>query len=441
MFVTENPKRMLSGSLIAAIMAVILVLSTSVVRAEESAVPPGTVITSQNWQQYKQYMPKGMAAMFAGTVYWKFPQDIQFEVGPTVHYAPPKPYLDNTEKYSRQVNIINLPNGGHSITGYVAGLPFPNPTEPLKGWKLLVDNWYTYVPYNLCTAGWYFMFEDRLHNISHDTGILVYRRLSFISDVGSPINDPHAQGVDYAEFLQLITPEQARYTTELTLYYTNPAKAEDQFLFIPSLRRSLRVSSQARCSPLFGSDYTYDDTRTGDFNGGIARFDAAYLGEKDILAFMPEQNDAAFADLNNYYPNLSFPKPALGKWQLRSTWKIDIHRVPSEARGYCYSRRVNYMDKDLYVGVWGDLYDSQGKLWKSTYSPIWNASLPGEGKHMVFGGASTIWDQQAEHLSLTIFENAQDRLMYSQDCSNYHGTDYNNVRKYSSISGLAEILR
>src|SRR5690348_13848332 len=40
------------------------------------AIPPGTVITMQNWQQYRQYMPDGMAALFAGQYFWKMPADV-----------------------------------------------------------------------------------------------------------------------------------------------------------------------------------------------------------------------------------------------------------------------------------------------------------------------------------------------------------------------------
>ena len=31
-----------------------------------STIPPGTVITAQNWQQYRQFMPDGMVVLFQG---------------------------------------------------------------------------------------------------------------------------------------------------------------------------------------------------------------------------------------------------------------------------------------------------------------------------------------------------------------------------------------
>lgn len=59
--------------------------------------------------------------------------------------------------------------------------------------------------------------------------------------------------------LTLLAPEQSRYTTSLTIVPDDLTKNQDNYVFLPSLRRSLRLSSAARCAPLLGSDYTPDD--------------------------------------------------------------------------------------------------------------------------------------------------------------------------------------
>src|SRR5262249_33877904 len=87
----------------------------------------------QNWQHYRQFMPDGMQSLFAGQYFWKFPPDFKMVVGPTHDYPPPAEYLKNTEKYSGQVKIVDLPNGEHTVTGHVAGIPLPHPEEPMKG--------------------------------------------------------------------------------------------------------------------------------------------------------------------------------------------------------------------------------------------------------------------------------------------------------------------
>jgi hypothetical protein len=65
--------------------------------------------------------------------------------------------------------------------------------------------------------------------------------------------------------------KQSKYTAVLTLFWQDLAKDEDDYVFVPSLRRSLRLSATSRCSPLFGSDLVKDDARVG-FNGGTRSF-------------------------------------------------------------------------------------------------------------------------------------------------------------------------
>src|SRR5216684_3654088 len=91
-----------------------------------NSIPPGTIITTQNWQNYRQFMPDGMAAMFEGKYFWKMPADVQMKVGPTIIHPLPPSYLAATEKYSGQNKLIELPTGGLTIQGYQGGMPFPN---------------------------------------------------------------------------------------------------------------------------------------------------------------------------------------------------------------------------------------------------------------------------------------------------------------------------
>jgi hypothetical protein len=110
--------------------------------AAYESIPAGTVITTQNWQSYKQYMPEGMRALFEGRFAWKIPSDVQMEIGPTIARALPSTYREATEKYASQVKLIELPGGGLTLSGYRGGMPFPEPADPHKGWKILANLWY-----------------------------------------------------------------------------------------------------------------------------------------------------------------------------------------------------------------------------------------------------------------------------------------------------------
>ena len=72
--------------------------SADAAHSNAAAPQPGTEITYANWQQYKQFMPPAMQALFAGQYFWKMPADVQMEVGPTISMPLPPAYLADTEK-------------------------------------------------------------------------------------------------------------------------------------------------------------------------------------------------------------------------------------------------------------------------------------------------------------------------------------------------------
>src|ERR1700680_2556470 len=72
------------------------------------AIPIGTKITMRNWQQYRQFMPDGMSALFEGKYFWKMPADVEMDIGPTRAFAPPPGYVTATEKYGGQTEAVVL---------------------------------------------------------------------------------------------------------------------------------------------------------------------------------------------------------------------------------------------------------------------------------------------------------------------------------------------
>ena len=429
-----------SSGIAASILLIWLMWLLPITAGAESSnpVPPGTVITGTNWQHYKQYMTDGMQALFAGTSFWKFPPDFQVVVGPTHHYPRPPLFLKETAQYASQVKIVDLPDGRHTIRNYVAGLPFPDPKEPLKGWKLLVDDWYTYAPHILCNDACGFTFVDRFGNISRDQWWFVQRIQSHIADPGYPTVE--TPGTFMTANFYIVSPEEAKYTTLLDVYYEPMERTENSFLFIPALRRSLRLSVGARCSPALGSDFTIDDTRYGAFNGNPSRFDAKFVGDRSVLE-MPDPDNHLSGDDAHFYQPLFFPKPEVGKWEVRDSWVINAKRVPSERAGYCYGSRVLYVDKEAYSAIWAELYDSQGKLWKIDYDPQGQVSVPGVGREWSNTGWGVMMDVQNAHLTRVHLSGAGRGRQANSNCRNLDGHDFTNLDRWSSVRGLAEIVR
>jgi hypothetical protein len=404
-----------------------------------AAIPPGTVITMSNWRQFQDYMPDGMISLFEGKYSWKMPADVEMDVGPTVINPLPKGYLDATEKGASQVRLVNLPDGGLNISGYQGGLPFPNATEPHRGWKILADFWYRYMPHLVVNTSDNLGFgctQDSFGSINCSRSLWVYRQLAYNTDPGIPVTTPGAEDKFYTEWMMVEEPEQEKYTANLTIGYTDLTKPQDIYVFRPALRRAQQVSSSARCSNS-GSDLTPDDGRFG-FEGNIPEFDATVIGEKKILS----QMDVGIAGANfpgDYDMPLGWPKPTWGKWELRDVYVLDVRKIPSKAGGYCYGKRIMYIDKQFYGALWMDLYDATMQPWKFALLQPIVLKIPQIGPQNSSGAQySHYWDVQNNHASCS---GPNDSHGYDILINEQAPAGWDDVEKYSTPGGLNQVMR
>jgi len=409
--------------------------ATVAASAAQASIPLGTVITPQNWQQYKDFMPDGMQALFSGQYGLKIPDDAQLEVGPTVINPLPKGYVDATEKYASQVKLVELPDGGLTIQNYQGGRPFPHPEEPHKGWKVLANLWYRYMP-NLTVD----MRGDAClvasgGSINCKSALLVARQLSSITDPGVPASIPGAADKFYTHWLMITDPEQERYTATLSISYDDLARDEDAYLFLPSQRRYQPISTRARCSPNQGTDSTLEDYR-GGFDSNLTQLKVDYLGARPMLVLLPSTNPSQFpADFDM---PLGWPKPSWGKWQVRDVDVISVAKLPKYAEGYCYGKRVMYVDQANSAPLWEDLYDSDMKLWRVFGLFLHPRAVPGLGVVDANGMmVYAFWDLQHSHATFFIDPTNNARFYVNQEAPQ----DYRDLARYTEPSGLNMIMR
>jgi hypothetical protein len=407
----------------------------------EGIIRAGTRITISNWQQYKAFMPDGMIALFSGKYGLKMPNDIEMNVGPPIHIVAPGSFRQASEKYSGEVRVVHLPNGRNDIANYVAGEPFPVPQGPDKGYEILADLWYTYSPHlaaGMPGAGlWNLTMLDRFGNATKATWAFVYRQLAFNTDPGVPRTDPHFPGAFYTQWLMTEEPEQAKYTTDLDILPQNAQQHELNYIFLPALRHPISFSVSSRCAPLLGTDWTHDDQKPG-FNGGLANFDADYLRTMKMLALV--NLSGAVSDFPREYDMpLGFARPSWGSWSLRDVWVINIHRIPSEVAGYCYAKRIEYIDEETARSLWEDLYDSNRNLWKVTLSAYYPRQVPGTDGETIYGRfAAATWDLQNQHATFGNSTDPSGRLiMFNAEVPR----EFDDVNQYSTPAGLMQIMR
>ena len=412
-------------------------------------IPVGTRITTANWKQYRKYMTISLQAFMSGKYFWKMGSgpDDYLEVGPTIPTDLPPKYLSDTEKYSGQAQLVKLPSGAYEIRNYGAGIAFPRPSGPDIAAQLLYNYYYTYIP-SIYTGYYDLALVDRYGSIAQNQTRQIFFKLSHVSDVGQPITNPQANGLYLSIHNEVLSPEQSKYTTALAIYPDDPQRVPEIYAFLPSLRRSLRLSSVARCAPLQGTDWTNDDQR-GGFSGIPNWFIPRYLGEKKMLFMVHSPWQAKANEQDKFVGTFTYggtaigwPKPQENKVELRDVYVIDL--VPTEAvkRGYCYSHRVLYLDKNLaFTADQVDTWDNSNKLWKLQFIPrgpttAIPSDLTGKSSFVMPSGGELglIYDVQGDHASIA-WPGSPPAL------NSVVSKDLHDVSIYALPSGLSQVMR
>jgi hypothetical protein len=334
----------------------------------------------------------------------------------------------------------------------VAGLPFPNPLQgdpALKGQRIFWNAYYRYQP-RVQSAPAHTYTLDRYGNMTQSSEVrAVYSQLAYLSEQEFPQTIPDGEPYYFARFEEQLAPEQGKYSAVLDLIPSDPTQLDELYEYVPTLRKSLRLSQEARCAPVFGSDYLIDD-ESGGPPGLPQLFQIDYLGEKRILALehaTRESFDFPVAptqlDGHYYYRGgagiVPFPKPAMGTWELRDSYVISLKRLPQFSKGYCHSERVMYVDKENYFGAGElDLYRAPGDLYKTQLVFLYPAEIPATGGDVaeLLAGSNTglLVDFPNQHVTLSPYL----RSCVNRECAK---DGYLDITRYASPEGLLKIVQ
>ncbi|SRR5579875_1018985 len=410
----------------------------------DSPIPPGTVINHQNWENYKQYMPDSMQTLWRGDTFWHLSPDASIVVGPTGSLPLPNFFQAATRPGTAELK--KQPQGGYVTEGYKGGVPFPDPMKgdpSMTGERIYWDMYYRYHP-RVEGAVCAFRTLDRYGNKSRIDAVGVYSQLAFNSDPDiAPMSTPYY----YNTLSEQIAPEAGKYTTTLILQPVDPTAEWELYAFIPTLRRSLRLSQSARCAPVLGTDLTNDDMFAGP-PGLPQLFAITYVRTQKIL-MMFHGSDGCFGSMGGadapdpkYWTDgskgqLYFPKPACGPWELRDVYVLSVKRLPQYSAGYCYGNRVIYVDKQNYYPDYMDLYDSNNKLYKGLMDFLEPNTIPGAPGQYALNISSSdaiLANFQDNHASL---------LECLKSCTNHQCDQqgYSDASRWALPEGLMKIMQ
>ena len=403
-----------------------------------ATIAPATAITLQNWQQYKQFMPIWLQAAYSGKYHWHIGSGPEFtiEVAPTAHYPVPAKMQENSEKYGSQTKLEPLPKGGLLMKDFVAGVPFPTPADPNKGTKVLYNAWTAFRPFVLhfySTTWLVDRFGDKSPLATDDT----FYQLTHLSEPDMPVNLPYAKGAFYVSRFMVSEPEQSKYTTELTIQPDDPTKTLEIYAFLPSLRRSLRLSSAAKCAPTLGTDFIEDDNSWLPVN-----FKVELLGEKKLLVnvadshlgFDPHSYIGGGTEQQGTFPG--WGKPSIVKWQLRPVYILDLQWLP-QLGSYCEPHRIFYVDKENWIAPYTEGYDNDNKFWKLLWLVRFPIHYRGDTTLLLDADSGAMgYDFQNGHATVGV-----DGVNGGVTIDASVPTEYQNAELLATPSGLSHIMK
>ena len=343
------------GLLISAIVVITFVLACVTVNAGEyTGVGPlnkikgppeligGSVkfqVDKSNVEMYKDRLPAGLYTQIKE---WGRVLNVYDTVS---DYKPPPEYVEATEKYKGSVKI----NARGGIENYTAGLPFP---DPKTGIEAMYDYDYKYNgdDFSFTDTDFYIystMGKSRLLKGGYNR--YAYQGRLFLNPKPT-VQTP--ERIELKEVQWLTYPEDVAGLALLTVRYQDPARGDDGWMYIPSIRRVRRISVAQRGDSFGGTDLTWDDYR--GFSGKVSDYTWKRVGKKEIIGL---------------YHAVTWKMHHKDKLPLSGDLRYELRPVVvvegvNKSKDYVYSKRIIYLDANSWYIIAEDLYDRRGALWK-----------------------------------------------------------------------------
>lgn len=132
-------------------------------------------------------------------------------------------------------------------------------------------------------------------------------------------------GSEEKKIMFFLSPADVRDTSFMNWSYDEAGRDDDQWIYLPALKKVKRISSDSKSDYFMGSDFTYDDL--GDRHPSE---DAHTLLREETV-----NGEACYV----------------------------VESIPNE-KDYMYSRTITWIVKDRWVGAKKEFYDEDGDLLK-----------------------------------------------------------------------------
>lgn len=294
----------------------------------------------------------------------------EIEIVPTKQYYYPLPIALATRE---NMGKTKLDDQGYLMDEtYVAGFPFPQPSGKLKA-RQVVYNWekryYSGESYILLQRGMGFtrdFKEDR--NAKATMWFLRLHGRAWLEPHGW--YDQRAKKASEAKAFSLVyLSPRDQYGNVITNHmYVNRDHFDNFYVYVNVLRRIRKLSATDTQDPVGGMDIIYDDSETFSQKLTPKRYPYKYevLAEREYLVTSPTVD-------GSWYMSKSDKSMHNLKFERRPMYVVALTQLDPN---YVYSKRILYVDKEVFTLQQIQNYDQKGRLYRSSVNfPGWNPEL------------------------------------------------------------------
>ena len=325
---------------------------------------PGLIINKDNIEQFKDIVDAAQ---------YKLIKEGWFEipVSETFDFPNAKGYVEATRKHGGSAKLGAKVG---ELSGYVAGRPFPEEpktSDPRAGEKVIWNfkygiNWGD----NAAISPFYWKYKNAVTGQVERTIKFSFHLLNFTGRTDYepiPAVTPNPSGLFRAIYVNVLEPQDLKNTQLLIQKYQDDTKFDDAYLYLGFQRRVRRLATGQVTDSFLGSDLMIEDFE--GYESRVSDYKWTFLGTKNIMMPYYKHNDMKltdeFKDPSGYkYVDFGGKGGCMQNitWQLRKVYELKGEPVNP---AHPISKRVMYMDAQIFGASRSEIYDRKGELWKT----------------------------------------------------------------------------
>ena len=367
-------------------------------KVTNGAVKIGDVITKENVDSVKDYIPAGL--------YECVKQGMVLKMGTNLppEKLLPRTYLEFSERYKGQAvvndhGVVRLKDGSE----WPGGIPF---VDPKTAWEVMGNKKFGIANDNFRVEvqPTYYVNKEGKHYKTANMGIYTYWTDG--RKKVPPLGSVPGQEKYHQRFVNVfVSPLELKGLGQFNINHDDDTENYDiGFLYLPAFKRTIRISATTWQDNVGGSDFTFGDPE--GLREPFGTWNFKLIGKKEMLVAEPVRDPQAVLTEGglNVDPRVEWDQgkrfPRLG-WTIAPVYIIE---ATSKDQGHLYSKKVLYIIAPYFAHAVGgtslayvDIYARTGELWKLYYDWRGDSATSKDGENYTATSGYSMHDLLSGH--------------------------------------------